>query len=500
MSVTSIIAAMQDMTSNIYNVAAVREIDRIAIEDNGVPGYTLMKRAAAAAFDDARDRFPDTDRWQVICGAGNNGGDGYVLAQLAQQSGITVSVLTLVDPVNLKGDAQQAHGDYLRAGGTVEPWSGSLDAEADLLVDAILGSGLERDIGGVFAEAVDALNNHWAPVHSMDIATGINGDTGEIMGAAVVAELTTTFVGLKAGLFLDDGPEYCGEICFADLDIPTEWHAEVVPIHRRVSDALLLQWLHRRERSAHKGDFGHVLVIGGGPGMPGAALLCGFAALRSGAGRVSVATHTSHAAPLAAARPELMVHGVERGGDLAPLLQRADVVAFGPGLGNSDWAIEMHSALAADSRRCVWDADALNILANAPNSASQRIITPHPGEAARLAGCDAAEVQANRSAALDALARQYGGVAVLKGAGTLVSTEGIPWLCTAGNPGMAAPGMGDVLTGIIAALLAQGLPLEEAAAVGVEVHARAGDIAAEQGERGMLASDVIDVLQWVVNP
>ncbi|MEL7186965.1 MAG: NAD(P)H-hydrate dehydratase [Pseudomonadota bacterium] len=491
---------MQDMTSNIYSVAAVREIDRIAIEEHGVPGYTLMKRAAEAAFDDARAQFPDTDRWQIICGAGNNAGDGYAVARLAATNGIAASVISLVDTEKLKGDAARAHADFLQAGGAVDDWVGELDDDAELLIDAILGSGLERDVSGEFANAVDALNDHWAPVHAMDIATGINGNSGEIMGNAVIAELTTTFVGLKSGLFLGEGPEYCGEIYFADLDIPSEWHNAVSPDYRRVDDLLLLTWLHRRERAAHKGDFGHVLVVGGGPGMPGAALLCGSAALRTGAGRVSVATHPSHAGALAAARPELMVHGVDRGADLAALLERADVVAFGPGLGDSDWAVEMHSVLVNDSRRCVWDADALNILASAPQAVQHRIITPHPGEAGRLNGCGTEDVQADRLAALDALQDRYGGVAVLKGAGTLVSAGGRPWLCTAGNPGMAAPGMGDVLTGVIAGLLGQGLPLEEAAAIGVEVHARAGDIAAEQGERGLLASDVIDVLPWVVNP
>lgn len=491
---------MDDLPSKIYEVAAVREMDRIAIEDCGVPGYTLMQRAGAAAFDDARQCFPEAERWQVICGAGNNGGDGYVVARLAEQSEIPVSVTSLVDTSKLSGDAKQAHDDYVSAGGTVKQWSGELDDDTDLFIDAILGSGLERDLGGDFLHAVDLLNDHWAPVHAMDIPSGINGDTGQVMGEAVVAELTTTFVGLKAGLFLDEGPQYCGEVRFADLEIPSEWTVDVQPVFQRMDDYKLWLWFDRRKRSSHKGDFGHVLVVGGGPGMPGAALLCGAAALRTGAGRVSLATHPSHAAALAAARPELMVHGVEQGRDLNALLEKADAVAFGPGLGDSDWAIEMYSVLANDKRPCVWDADALNILTGSPKPMDNRVITPHPGEAGRLNGCNAADIQADRPAALDALTKQYGGVAVLKGAGTLISSTGTPWLCTAGNPGMAAPGMGDVLTGVIAALLAGGCPLEDAAAIGVETHARAGDIAAEQGERGMIASDLVDALQWVVNP
>lgn len=235
--------------------------------------------------------------------------------------------------------------------------------------------------------------------------------------------------------------------------------------------------------------------------MPGAIRLCGEAALRCGAGRVSIATDPAHAALIVATRPELMSHGIGDAGELEPLLERADVVAFGPGLGRTAWAGELFSRLAGDSRPSVWDADALNWLAQTPGAAPNRVITPHPGEAARLLGSDTARVQADRKAAVTELQSRYGGVAVLKGAGSLVfGGEAPPWLCSAGNPGMAAAGMGDVLTGVIAALLAQGLDPEQAAAAGVELHARAGDMAARAGERGMLAGDLIPLLRDLVNP
>jgi len=492
---------MQTLPANIYSVASIREIDRTAIEDNGVPGYTLMKRAGSAAVRSARERFPNAMRWQVICGAGNNGGDGYVVARLAAQDGIVVSVLTLVDPAMLTGDVATAYGDFAAEGGVVMVWTGELDAEADLLVDAILGSGLERDVAGEFAAAVEAINAHSAPVHAMDIATGINGDTGRVMGSAVVADLTTTFVGLKAGLFLGDGPNHCGEITFDDLEIDAACRSDIPVSYNRLDDNVLATVLAPRSRGAHKGDFGHVLVIGGGPGMPGAARLCGEAALRAGAGRVSVATHPDHAALITATRPELMSHGISGETALTPLLENVDVVAFGPGLGQSDWAHELYEVVAKSKLPAVWDADALNLLAATPDSAQNRIITPHPGEAATLLGSNTVEIQADRPAALEALTTRYGGIAVLKGAGTLISANSdVPFICTAGNPGMAAPGMGDVLTGVVAAMLAQGLPLSTAAAIGVELHARAGDLAAQAGERGMLASDLIDALQAVANP
>ena len=492
---------MQSLPTNIYSVAAVRETDRTTIEDHGVPGYTLMTRAGEAAVREARCAFGAANRWQIVCGAGNNGGDGYVVARIAAQEGAVVSVLALVDPEKLSGDAAIAYRDFVAAGGVVSHWSGALDVEADLLVDGILGSGLERDVGGEFANAVAAINAHAAPTLALDIPTGINGDTGQVLGCAVHADLTVTFVGLKSGLFLGDAPDYCGEIRFAGLEIPDAYREGIEPAYRRIDDELLAGVLKPRARAAHKGDFGHVVIVGGGEGMPGAVRLAGEAALRAGAGRVSIATHPSHAAILVASRPELMSHAVASAADLEPLLEKADVLAFGPGLGQSAWAHEMFTRVAAETKPAVWDADALNLLAVSSGAANNRVITPHPGEAATLLGMSAKDVQAARPAALAALVEKYGGTAVLKGAGSLISSSrSVPMLCTSGNPGMASPGMGDVLTGIVAALLGQGLDPEQAAAAGVEIHARAGDRAATAGERGLIASDLMLELRAVLNP
>ncbi len=488
------------MPDEIYPVAAVREIDRTAIEDASMPGYTLMKRAGEAAVAAALTEFPAAKRWQVVCGAGNNGGDGYVMARLAAAQGIVISVITLVDPESLQGDAATAYNDFSAEGGVAMLWSGELDPEAELLVDALLGSGLERDVEREFAAAVDALNDHAAPTVALDIPTGLHGDTGDVLGCAVHADLTVTFVGLKAGLFLGSGPAHVGALHYAGLDIPDACRDPSAAVMRRIADRCVRERLPRRVRDAHKGDFGHVLVIGGGAGMPGAVRLCGEAALRAGAGRVSIATDPSHAASIVGSRPELMSHGVVNADDLDALISAADVIAFGPGLGRSAWAQSLYRRVAADTRACVWDADALNLLAEAGGNAAQRVITPHPGEAGTLLGTAASDVQSDRVAALKGLQQRYGGVVVLKGAGSLVSSSGgVPWICTAGNPGMAAPGMGDVLTGIIAALLAQGLDPEQAACAGVQAHALAGDRAASLGERGMLASDLLTELRAVLN-
>ena len=492
---------MTSLPVDIYSVATVREIDRTAIEDAGIPGYTLMSRAGAAAVSEARRRFPESRRWQIVCGAGNNAGDGYVVARIAANNGIVVSVVALVDPATLQGDAATAYGDFAAEGGIVTAWSGQLDADAELLVDGMLGSGLERDVEGEFALAVAAINTHPAKVVALDIPTGLHGDSGAVMGFAVRADLTVTFVGLKAGLFLRDGKDYCGDMAFADLGIPVSCRQGSLAEFRRIDDDQLQRTLSPRRRSAHKGVFGHVLVVGGGAGMPGAVRLCGEAALRAGAGLVSIATDPGHSSMIVATRPEIMSHGISDAADMSALLEKADVVAFGPGLGHSPWAAGLVAALSEDTHSCVWDADALNWLAEAPASCDNRVITPHPGEAATLLGSTAADVQADRRAALTRLGERYGGVVVLKGSGSLISAgTGVPWLCSAGNPGMAAPGMGDVLTGIIAALLAQGLTAEDAAAIGVEVHARAGDRAAACGERGLLASDLLAELRGVINP
>ena len=492
---------MTALPTEIYTVAAVRQIDRHAIDSAGIPGYTLMCRAGEAALGVIRQHYPDARRYQVICGPGNNGGDGYVVARLARAAGIDVSAVAPVDTDALSGDAATACRDFLAAGGTVERWSGALDPAADVLVDALLGSGLQRTVSGDFADVVACINAHGAGVVALDIPSGIHGDTGEALGRAVDAEVTVTFVGLKTGLFAGDGLRHCGQIEFAGLDIPAGCRDRVTARLHRLDDALLASRLPKRHRDVHKGDHGHVLVVGGGTGMPGAALLCGAAALRTGAGRVTVATDPGHAAQIAAARPELMVRGVDDGDALLPILERVDVIAFGPGLGTSAWAESLYVAVLAAEKPAVWDADALNLLVAHGGRLASRIITPHPGEAARLLEVSAGDVQRDRIAALEQLQMKFGGTVVLKGAGSLVGAAGVtPLICTAGNPGMAAPGMGDVLTGVIAALLAQGLTGPDAAAVGVQAHAKAGDRAARRGERGLIASDVIDALRAAVNP
>jgi len=488
--------------SNAYAAAAVREMDRIAIEELGIPGYDLMRRAGQAAFDCARQRHPGARRWLVLCGAGNNAGDGYVVARLALAAGLRVAVVALSDPRGLTGDAAAAWRDFERAGGSVNPFSDAVCAGADLVVDGLLGTGLARPLEGAWLQVVERVNAAGRPVLALDVPSGLDADTGQPLGAALRADVTVTFIGRKQGLYLGRGPDHAGEVRFADLGVPAEKFAHVAPQLRLFGTAERLQALPRRARTAHKGDFGHVLVVGGNDGMGGAARLAGEAALRAGAGLVSVATRPGHAAALAAARPELMCRGVTSPADLDPLLARATVVAIGPGLGQDEWARGLLARVLECRQRLVVDADALNLLAARPGRRDDWVLTPHPGEAGRLLGTDSAAVQADRKAAAAALVERYGGVALLKGRCTLVAAQGhLPWVIDAGNPGMASGGMGDVLTGLVAGLVAQSpAALALATACAADVHARAADELAREGERGLAASDLFGPLRRWLNP
>lgn len=494
---------MRELPVELYRAAQVRELDRIAIEERGIPGYTLMSRAGEAAFELLRQRWPDARQMVVICGGGNNGGDGYVVARLARLAGLEARVLTLADPNNLRGDARTAWRDAQAASVPIAPFAAAELSGAELLVDAILGTGLERDVSGTWREAIDTINAHPADRFALDIPSGLHADTGAILGVAVRAAATITFIGLKQGLFTGQGPACSGTVHFAGLDVPPDIYPALHPSCWRYAGEDWPTLLPRRARSAHKGLFGHVLVIGGELGMAGAARMAGEAAARCGAGLVSVATRTVHAGLQAAVRPELMFHGIETVGELESLLNRATVVAVGPGLGRGDWGRAMLQAALAVDRPLVLDADALNLLAVEPAYRDSWILTPHSGEAARLLKMTPAQVEVDRFTAVEDLALRFGGVAVLKGAGSLIASkaDGLVALCHAGNPGMASGGMGDVLTGVIAALVAQGLSLFAAAKAGAYLHGRAGDLAARAGgERGLLATDLLLFLRQLVNP
>ena len=504
---------MSEPWLQFYAAADVRELDRRAIEDHGIPGYTLMQRAAASAWQIARRAWGLPDRLVVFCGSGNNGGDGYEIACLAAADGVAVEVRELGG--ERRGDAATARAAWLTRGTVSDDCAAAIEAPARApdpnaydetvwVVDAIFGTGLSRAPEGAAADAIAVINRaraEGARVLAVDVPSGRDADTGRAPGDAVVADMTVTFIGDKPGLHTGGGAAAAGIVHCAALGVPAAVYEGMQPRARRLDTRQLGALFGRRPRDAHKNRHGHVLVVGGAPGMAGAALLAGRAALRAGSGLVSVATHAEHAAALCAAQPELMVRAVAGGDDLVPLLARASVVALGPGLGTEAWSRTLFAALLDHDLPLVLDADALNLLAEAPRPLTRAVITPHPGEAGRLLGTGTAAVEADRPAALRALEGRYGAAVVLKGAGSLVSGEdGTPWLCTAGNPGMASGGSGDVLTGVVAACMAQGMAPAAAARAAVLAHAHAGDLAAENGERGMVPSDLIAQLRAAVNP
>ncbi|MET3651438.1 NAD(P)H-hydrate dehydratase [Dyella japonica] len=481
----------------LYTVDQVRALDRRAIEQLGIPGYELMQRAAAAALVCLRQHWPQARRTAVYCGPGNNGGDGFLLAALAREAGLHAEVFA---PAESRGDdATRARREFEHGGGIVNAWNDAVVLPAvDVHVDALYGTGLQRALAADVAALVRRIHATGAPVLALDVPSGVNADTGDVPGEAVQADVTVTFIASKRGLYTGVAPGYVGAVQLESLGLPeTLWQ-------NAHGDAELMQpWtLPPRPRQSHKGNNGHVLAIGGDHGTAGAIRLCGEAALRGGAGLVSVATRAEHLIALNSARPELMAHDVNGPQALEALLPRATVLAVGPGLGQGAWGHALWLTALDAHLPMVLDADGLNLLAQEPRQLSvPAVMTPHPGEAARLLGCDTATIGADRFAAVRELARRYQAVVVLKGAGSLVADpEGRVAVCPWGNPGMATGGMGDLLTGIVAALLAQGCDAWQAATLGVSLHARAGDLAARHGgERGLIATDLLEPLRLLLN-
>ncbi|KAF1688134.1 bifunctional ADP-dependent NAD(P)H-hydrate dehydratase/NAD(P)H-hydrate epimerase [Pseudoxanthomonas broegbernensis] len=486
----------------LYAAASARRIDRLATAALGGDGYVLMQRAGQAAWRALLQRWPQARRLAVACGSGNNGGDGYVLARLALQSGREVRVVHPAGGGPRAPQAQRACTDYLAAGGRVDLFPTPLDG-ADVLVDALFGIGLEQAPRDDAAALIAALDAAAAPVFALDVPSGVDADRGSVPGAALHAQCTLQFIVPHAGLYTGAALDRTGELLLDALGVDAgAWAGEAPATATLLEAGALRAWLPPRRRDTHKGRSGHVLCVGGDHGGGGAVVLCAEAALRGGAGLASVATRAEHVAAALARRPEAMARAVAGAGDLRALLDGAGVVACGPGLGRAEWGRELYRCVLDSGHPLVLDADALNLLAEAPRLPGDAVLTPHPGEAARLLGADTATVQRDRYAAAAELAQRYRCTVALKGAGTIVAApDRAPRVLAAGNPGMATGGMGDLLTGAIAAMRAQGLPAFEAACAGVLLHGLAGDAAAhEAGQRGLLPSDLLPWLRRLANP
>jgi len=489
----------------LYDAAALRVIEAAALAHKG-DATTLMQRAGLAGWRTLLAHWPQARRIVVVCGPGNNGGDGYVLATQALASERDAVVVRLVSHAPRTDAAKAMCAAFETAGGRILAFDGALPA-GDIVVDAVFGIGLSRAPDDATTALIDAINAAGVPVLALDTPSGLSGDRGSEDGVAVRATRTLQFLAPQIGLQTGDGPDHAGALSLDTLGVDPHCFADAQANARRIDAHDLAHWLRPRPRNAHKGSHGRVLCIGGDHGTGGAVLLAAGAALRAGAGLVEVATQGVHVAPLLARWPEAMVRRTDNVSALAGALDAADVIALGPGLGQGSWGHalfdETLDAACAAGTPLVLDADALNLLAARPRALpAGAVLTPHPGEAARLLEVDTAAIQRDRPAAVRALAARWNAVVVLKGAGTLVCAPGgLPWLVAAGNPGMATGGMGDVLTGVIAALRAQGLDAEHAAACGALLHAVAGDTAAHtSGERGLLPGDLIDVLRACANP
>ena len=484
----------------MWPAEAISQLEIAAADSLGISLFELMQRAGEAAFEQITRRWPDARNWLILCGHGNNGGDGYIVARLAQAAGFAVTLLACEGSKPLPPEAQAARDGWLAAGGLIHAANAPWPDKVEVIVDALLGTGLNRPPQAPYDALIAKANQHHAPVFAVDIPSGLQAATGTVADKAIEAAETLTFIALKPGLLTGKARDYVGKLSYHALGLACWLAGQEAPMARYdASD--LSQWLKPRRATSHKGDHGRLLVIGGDHGTAGAIRMTSEAALRSGAGLVRVLTHKQNIAPLLTARPELMVQ------ELTPEalddgLEWADVIVIGPGLGQGDWGKKALKKVENSQKPMLWDADALNLLAISPEKRQNRIITPHPGEAARLLNIKTAEIESDRLHAAQRLVKRYGGVVVLKGAGTIIaSQQGELAFADVGNAGMASGGMGDVLAGIIGALSGQKLSLYDAACAGCVVHGATADaIAARYGTRGMLATDLLSELYLFVNP
>ena len=501
----------------LFQSDEIKQIELSSVKSRNIELYQLMELAGLAAWQSIEVHWQDAEKITIVCGKGNNAGDGFVLARIAANRGKVVQVLLVDERTEHKGDAKVAYLAMIAEG--IKPIQFQADClkSQDLIVDAILGTGLKGPLKENFQRTIESINaqveservletESSIEVFSLDIPSGLESNTGQVNPIAIKARRTLTFIALKAGMVTGDARAYCGAIDLATLDVTNDC-TEQFPAQAWIDDAdALIHSLPRRSNISHKGDHGHLLLIGGDYGFGGAILMSAMAAGRCGAGMLTILTRDAHVAPILTQCPEAMIRSVSGADDpaLGTILQNIDAVVIGPGLGQEPWAQGLLEVICATDLPLLIDADALNILAATSNSdqykKSNWVITPHPGEAGRLLNLDVSQIEQDRYQAVHLLQKKYSAVAILKGAGTLIEDyDNLTTVCNEGNPGMASAGMGDILSGIIGTLLAQGIEVSLAARIGVALHARAGDLAAMNGQKGLMATDLISPLRMLVN-
>jgi NAD(P)H-hydrate epimerase len=507
----------------VVTAQIMQEIDKRAIEEYGIPGLQLMETAGRSSVEEIIAEFGLNGSCVVMAGKGNNGGDGYVIARLLGQKGWNVKVIILADREQVTGDA--AVNLEKLPGSVINFYSheGQLSAlfmedffQTDVIVDALLGTGLCSNVSGIYLEAIGLINASGRPVVSVDIPSGIDGTTGRVMGDAVRANITVTFAFAKLGHVLYPGAEHTGRLVVADIGIPSEL-METASGYDFLNEDTMRPMLHRRDRQAHKGHFGHCLIIAGSTGKTGAAALAANSAVRAGSGLLTLAVAESIHSILEIKTTEVMTAPLPDSGSghltnsafpaIEKLLAGKDAVAIGPGLGcHPGTSALVQNLVETATLPLVIDADGLNALAEdiavlKRKKSKQIILTPHPGEMSRLLGTSVPDVEAIRISVAQEFASNYGVFLVLKGARTIIaSPAGSAAINGSGNPGMASGGMGDVLTGIIVSLLGQGYAAWDACCLGVFLHGFAADmVAKEKGEIGIIASDVLEKLPYAYN-
>ena len=474
-----------------YQKKDIKTVDSLTAKYLNISSYQLMQKSGAAIFNYLRNEKSVC----IVAGLGNNAGDGFVIAKLAIEHGIEVYLWSLTDLDNYQGDAKLAVQDFLNIGGVVNN-KPPTPSKFDYIVDAIFGTGLSRNVEGHFADTIQWINSQTSKVIAVDIPSGLDAESGCVCGVSVKADVTVTVICYKPGLLTNNGKDYCGKLYLQDLDVPEQVFEEFPTQIYALDKSAFNHHQFKRLNNSHKGSFGNVVVVGGNDGMLGAAILSGHAALRSGCGLVEVVSNTQQNVLISLHCPELLTaNSIET----SKLVSSADVIAVGPGLGLNQESKDALNFCLHQNKPLVIDADAITLLAKTDICLNANaILTPHPKEAARLLGKSTKEIQNDRVQSARQISKKYDCYAVLKGSGTVVcSPTGEAFICPYGYSGMATAGMGDVLTGIIAGLIAQGFSLLDSANTAVVWHA----LAAEKSNKGncLIAGDVIENLSGILN-
>ncbi len=495
------------LTHQAYKVNQLQRYEADAAQALGITLFELMQRAGEAVFRQMSQHFPEANKLLIVCGKGNNGGDGYIIAKLAQQAGLQVSVLINAARDDITGDAKQAlilleatsvQLEFCQS--TQATMMGVETFHGDLIIDCLFGIGFSGVLSPALSQLITQINNQRCSRISVDVPSGLNADLGTPSPVAIEADLTVTLIAYKQGLLTGQAANYVGNLQLETLG-GNQAIAQLTAASCFRQDVNTLPAVRKRATCSHKGTIGMLLAVGGFHAFTGAICLAAQTALRSGASLVSVCCHEQSRAVLLTRQPELMVVANSAKALQAwSGMQKSKVIILGPGLGQTMWSQTLFDVVITYPQPKVVDADALRLLAVKPIKTEHWVLTPHSGEAAALLACSITEIEADRFSAVKKIAQQYGGICVLKGAGTLISDGDIVWVNPTGNPGMASGGMGDVLTGLIGALVLQMPDLFSAARLGVYIHGRAADIIANKhGEIGILASDLLPVIQRLIN-